>query len=58
MHQSTYIATKTKSLINIIDEMIKISSENSALRTDVEDAVSTLSNDSQKLQNELSKFKI
>ena len=58
MHQSTYIATKTKSLINIMDEMIKISSENSALRTDVEDAVSTLSNDSQKLQNELSKFKI
>ncbi|MFK5938246.1 MAG: methyl-accepting chemotaxis protein [Sulfurimonas sp.] len=58
MHQSTYIATKTKSLISIMDEIIKISSENSNLRTDVEGAVENLSNDSQKLQNELSKFKI
>jgi methyl-accepting chemotaxis protein len=58
MHQSTYIATKTKSLIIIMDEMIEISSQNSGLRTDVADAVDTLSSDSQKLQTELSKFKI
>ncbi len=58
MHQSTYIATKTKSLITIMDEMIKISSQNSALRTDVEDAVTALFDDSKKLQDELSKFKI
>ena len=58
MHQSTYIATKTKSLISVMDEIINISSQNSDLRTDVEDAVESLSNDSQRLQNELSKFKI
>jgi len=58
MHQSTYIATKTKSLINVMDEMIKISSQNSDLRTDVEDAVTALFDDSKKLQDELSKFKI
>ena len=58
MHQSTYIATKTKSLITIMDEMIKISSDNSGLRTNVEDAVTALFDDSKKLQDELSKFKI
>ena len=58
MHQSTYIATKTKSLITIMDDMIKISSQNSGLRTDVEDAVTALFDDSKKLQDELSKFKI
>ena len=58
MHQSTYIATKTKLLITIMDDMIKISSQNSGLRTDVEDAVTALFDDSKKLQDELSKFKI
>jgi len=58
MHQSTYIATKTKALIDIMDEIIKISSENSNLRTNVEDSAEVLSQDSQKLNAELSKFKI
>ena len=58
MHQSTYIATKTKSLITSMDEMINLSSKNNALRTKVADSVVTLSSNSQKLENELSKFKI
>ena len=58
MHQSVYIATRTKTLIEVMDEIIEISSKNSELRYSVENTVSTLSEDAHKLQNELSKFKI
>jgi methyl-accepting chemotaxis protein len=58
MHQSTYIATKTKVLITTMDEIVEISSKSSALRAIVEEAVSTLSKDAQKMQSELSKFKL
>mgnify|MGYP002713167437 CR=1 FL=1 len=58
MHQSTYIATKTKELIRNMDEVIEISQENTKHRTSVDNAASKLSNDAHKLQDELSKFKI
>lgn len=58
MHQSTYIATKTKDLILSMDEMIELSSRNTQLREDVAQTVTTLSSDAQKLESELSKFKI
>ncbi|MFA6138847.1 MAG: methyl-accepting chemotaxis protein [Sulfurimonas sp.] len=58
MHQSTYIATKTKELIADMDEVIEISSKNTKLRVTVEETAKTLSSDSQKLQNTLHKFKV
>ncbi|MBU1659421.1 methyl-accepting chemotaxis protein [bacterium] len=58
MHQSTYIATKTKSLIDNMEEIIQISSKNIEHRAKVENAVTILSSDAKKLQNELAKFKI
>jgi len=58
MHKSTYIATKTKSLIANMDEIIQLSEKNTELREDVESAAEALSTDSKLLENELSKFKI
>ena len=58
MHQSTYIATKTKKLIANMDEVIDLSSKNTELKTLVENASISLSSDAQKLQNELNKFKV
>jgi methyl-accepting chemotaxis protein len=58
MHQSTYIALKTKNLMEIMEEIVKISHENGNLRGSVEDSVDALSNDANTLQEELSKFKI
>jgi methyl-accepting chemotaxis protein len=58
MHQSVFIATKTKTLISTMDEIVDVSSQNSELRTTVEGAVESLIEDAQKLQSELSKFKI
>jgi methyl-accepting chemotaxis protein len=58
MHQSVFIATKTKTLISTMDEIVEVASQNSELRHTVEDAVESLTKDAQKLQSELSKFKI
>ncbi len=58
MHQSIYIATKTKELIGNMDEMIELSSKNTSLRTLVEEAAITLSQDASRLQETLSKFKL
>ncbi len=58
MHQSVFIATKTKTLINIMEEIIEVASKNSELRGTVESAVESLTEDAKKLQSELSKFKI
>ncbi|EDZ63262.1 methyl-accepting chemotaxis sensory transducer, nitrate/nitrite sensing [Sulfurimonas gotlandica GD1] len=58
MHQSTYIATKTKELITYMDEIIELSNENIEHRTKVESSVNKLSSDSDKLQHELSKFRV
>ncbi len=58
MHQSVFIATKTKTLIETMDEIVEVASKNSKLRTTVETAVDALTNDAKILQNALSKFKI
>ena len=58
MHQSVFIATKTKTLISTMDEIVAVALENSELRGTVESAVETLTQDAKKLQSELSKFKI
>ncbi|WP_455756953.1 methyl-accepting chemotaxis protein [Sulfurimonas sp.] len=58
MHQSTYIATKTKELISDMDEVIEMASKNTGLRGTVENAADTLSSDSVKLQSTLNKFKV
>ncbi len=58
MRQSTYIATRTKELIENMDEIIQIASQNNEHRSKVESAAASLANDAQKLQEELSKFKI
>ncbi len=58
MHQSTYIATKTKELIATMDEVIEISEKNVVHRGEVERVSKILSDDAQKIQDELAKFKI
>lgn len=58
MHQSTFIATKTKELISNMDEVIDISDKNIVHRVEVEKVAQTLSLDAVKLNEELSKFKI
>ncbi|MDQ1263974.1 MAG: hypothetical protein QG559_975 [Campylobacterota bacterium] len=58
MHQSTYIATKTKELIANMDEIIEVSQKNTQHRTLVDATATKLSGDAQKLQDELSKFRI
>jgi len=58
MHQTTFMSIKTKGLIGDMDEIIKLSSKNTELRHLVEEAVVSLSSDAQKLEDELSKFKI
>ena len=58
MHQSTYIATKTKELIRDMDEIIEISQKNTQHRNLVDNAATKLSSNATKLQNELNKFKI
>ena len=58
MHQSTYIATKTKQLILSMDDIIELSTKNTHLRSSVEEAAITLASDSKKLERELGKFKI
>jgi len=58
MHQSTYIATKTKELIADMEEVIEVSSKNTKLRSTIEEAADTLSSDSVKLNETLHKFKV
>ena len=58
MNQSIYIATKTKQLISHMDEVISISEKNVAHRENVENVSNALTDDSQKLKDELSKFTI
>ena len=58
MHQSTYIATKTKELISDMGEVIEASSKNKELRITIEESANTLSNDSKDLNNTLNKFTV
>ena len=58
VHQSTFIATKTKLLIDNMNEIIHLSSQNNDLRILVNNTISVLSSDADKLQIELGKFKL
>jgi methyl-accepting chemotaxis protein len=58
MHESTYIATRTKELIDNMNEVIVISEENAKYRGNVESVSKLLKDDSKKLDSELSKFTI
>ncbi len=58
MYQSTFIATKTKSLITNMDEIIHVLSKNAELRNDVEQATNTITDGASQLKDELSKFKV
>ena len=58
MHQSVYIATKTKNLMEVMEEIIKATEHNKQLRDDVENSALVLSDDAEKMQQELQKFKI
>ena len=58
MHQSVFIATKTKDLMAIMDEIVAVATKNGELRGSVESTVASLTNDAKRLQTELSKFKI
>ena len=58
MHQSTYIATKTKELIQDMDKVIEVSNKNTTHRDEVENVADTLTQGAAKLKTELSKFTI
>ncbi len=58
VHQSTFIATKTKQLIQNMSEVIKITDKNNELRHSIEKTASILSEDSSKLKDTLHKFKV
>ena len=58
VHQSTFIATKTKQLIQNMSEIIKITDKNNELRHSIEKTASILSEDSTKLKDTLHKFKV
>ena len=58
MHRSIYIATRTKKLITNMEDILAINEQNGSLRLLVEEAATTLSNDSSTLQSELEKFRI
>ena len=58
MHQSTYIATKTKMLILSMDEILELSSKNSDLGKLVEESVVSLDSSSKRLESELNKFTV
>jgi methyl-accepting chemotaxis protein len=58
MHKSTYIATKTKVLIDDMSIIIDLSSKNTELRVDVEDSSNALSKDAKELEDQLEKFKV
>ncbi|MEA1955400.1 MAG: methyl-accepting chemotaxis protein [Campylobacterota bacterium] len=58
MHQSTYIATKTKLLILSMDDILDLSSRNSNLGILVEKSTINLDESSKKLEDELEKFTV
>lgn len=58
VHQSTYIATKTKELIANMDEIINLSRKNTKHRDLVDGAADKLAHNAIKLDDELNKFKI
>ncbi len=58
MSQSTYIATRTKSLINAMETIVDAASNNEELGETVERISSELANAARDLQHELNQFKV
>jgi len=58
MHQSTYIATKTKLLIMSMDHILELSVKNNQLGALVEDSVVNLEKNAEHLEDELGKFSV
>lgn len=58
MHKSTYIATKTKSLIDLMSSIIKDTSINKKLSEEVNDVSLSLSSSSRELESVLKQFKV
>ncbi len=58
MHKGTYIATKTKELIQKMTDLVNITKENFVYRKKLENSAKTLEKDAQALEREISKFKI
>ena len=58
MHQSVYIATKTKELISDMNEIVEISLEHNELREQIDSSAVTLSSGAHKLQDKLTEFTV
>ncbi|SFV74534.1 Methyl-accepting chemotaxis protein [hydrothermal vent metagenome] len=58
MHQSTYIATRTKDLIENMNHIVTLSSQNTHLGEEVENVTTKLSNATETLDKELNKFTV
>ena len=53
-----FSATKTKELIKEMEKLVNMTEENKKIRDDLEKAAQELKVDSEKLRNEISKFRI
>lgn len=58
VNKSTYIATRTKQLIELMQQIIILSEQNSSVASQVGDVSFTLAKKSESLREELSKFKV
>ena len=58
MHKSTYIATKTKSLIELMSSIIKDTSINKKLSHEVGEVSESLSSSANELESVLKQFKV
>ncbi|NVN89594.1 MAG: hypothetical protein HXX11_03230 [Desulfuromonadales bacterium] len=58
VNKSTYIATRTKQLIELMQQIIMLSEQNSSVASEVGDVSITLATKSESLREELSKFKV
>jgi methyl-accepting chemotaxis protein len=56
--KSTYIATRTKQLIELMGQIIILSEQNSTVATEVSGVSSSLAEKSESLRGVLSKFKV
>jgi len=58
MHKNTYSATRMKELLGVMHGLVKVTEENKKIRKNLENASEELKVDSEKLKNEISKFRI
>ncbi len=58
MHKSTYIATKTKSLISLMSNIVTDTSLNKKLSHEVEEVSNALSSSAHELEQTLKQFKV